>query len=73
MAVTRWQDFINQKHHDHARHKGGLGPGGAGHDPGLRLRVAQVRKPGVPMQPKFQVVKMIMLTITSVIPQHWQI
>ena len=36
---------LYQKHHDHARHKGGLGPGGVGHGPGLRVRVAQVRKP----------------------------
>ena len=38
-------DGLYQKHHDHARHKGGLGPGGVGHGPGLRVRVAQVRKP----------------------------
>ena len=65
-------DGLYQKHHDHARHKGGLGPGGVGHGPGLRVRAAQVWKPGVQMQPKFQVVKTIMITITSVIPQHWQ-
>ena len=49
-----------QKHHDHACHKGGLGPGGAGDGTRRRVRVAQVRKPGVPMQSKFQVVKMIL-------------